>query len=169
MRLHCGLDRFQPPGNGQARRGPRGVPDFRGPRHAPLQPANRPQSRSQALEDLLRQAVLQALGTFVPGQVLAQKNKEIRKDILGQSERYAKSFKILGEYVDGDLYRIQGAVDVAMGALRSDAEKLGLTPAGAVSPGEAPSEPKPQESSSKEEPQPESSPKAQPPLGSLIP
>ncbi|MEJ5364062.1 MAG: hypothetical protein WHS86_03080 [Desulfosoma sp.] len=130
---------------------------------APLQPANRPQSRSQALEDLLRQAVLQALGTFVPGQVLAQKNKEIRKDILAQSERYAKSFKILGEYVDGDLYRIQGAVDVAMGALRSDAEKLGLTPAGAVSPGEAPSEPKPQESSSKEEPQPESSPKAQPP------
>uniref|UniRef100_A0A832EJE9 LPP20 lipoprotein n=1 Tax=Desulfacinum infernum TaxID=35837 RepID=A0A832EJE9_9BACT len=128
----------------------------------PLQPANRAQSRSQALEDLLRQAVLQALGTFVPGQVLAQKNKEIRKDILTQSERYAKSFKILGEYVDGDLYRIQGAVDVAMEALRSDAAKLGLVAAGPVSQGEAPSGPRPAASASKEEPQPASAPTAQP-------
>jgi|GEM_PF-2564892 len=132
---------------------------------APLQAANRAQSRSQALEDLLRQAVLQALGTFVPGQVLAQKNKEIRKDILAQSERYAKSFKILGEYVDGDLYRIQGAVDVAMGALRSDAKKLGLVAAGAASQEQALSEPRPTESAPKEEPQPESAPKAQPSSG----
>lgn len=122
---------------------------------APLQPANRALSRSLALEDLLRQAVLQALGTFVPGQVLAQKNKEIRKDILAQAERYAQSFKILGEYADGDLYRVQGAVDVAMGVLRSDAEKLGLASPGALSQEEGSSEARLPQSPPKEAPQPE--------------
>ncbi len=93
---------------------------------APLQPANRAQSRTQALEDLLRQAVLQAVGSLVPGQELAHKNKEIRKDIVSQAERYAQSFKILAEYTDGDLYRVQGAVDVAVGTLRADLEKMGI-------------------------------------------
>lgn len=95
---------------------------------APLQPNNRAQSRAQALEDLLRQAVWQAVGTLVSGQELSQKSKEIRKDILSQAERYAQSFKILGEYVDGDLYRVQGSVDVAVEALRADLEKLGMIP-----------------------------------------
>lgn len=112
---------------------------------APLQPNNRAQSRDQALEDLLRQAVLQALGTFVPGQVLAQKNKEIRKDILSQPGRYAQSFKILGEYVDGDLYRIQGAVDVAVGTLRADSEKLGIVSVPTAPQGESLPVPKPPE------------------------
>lgn len=103
---------------------------------APLQPTNRAQSRAQALEDLLRQAVLQAVGALVPGQALAQKNKEIRRDILSQAERYAQSFKILEEYVNGDLYRIQGAVDVAMGPLRVDLEKLGLVSTGPSQEGE---------------------------------
>lgn len=129
---------------------------------APLQPTNRAQSRAQALEDLLRQAVLQALGTFVPGQVLAQKNKEIRKDILSQAERYAQSFKILGEYADGDLYRVQGAVDVAVGALRTDAEKLGLASPGAPQ-GESPAVQKQSASALREEPQPASTPESQAP------
>ncbi|MEJ5348552.1 MAG: hypothetical protein WHS46_07665 [Desulfosoma sp.] len=103
---------------------------------SPLQPANRAQSRTQALEDLLRQAVLQAVGTLVPGQELAQKNKEIRNGIVSQAERYAQSFKILAEYTDGDLYRVQGAVDVALGTLRADLEKMGIALQSAPSLGE---------------------------------
>ncbi|ROR01556.1 hypothetical protein [Desulfosoma caldarium] len=93
---------------------------------APLQPNNRAQSRAQALEDLLRQAVWQAVGTLVSGQELSQKSQEIRKDVLSQAERYAQSFKILDEYVDGDLYRVQGSVGVALETLRADLEKLGM-------------------------------------------
>ncbi len=142
--LICGVFGVLAVGNpGAARAAPQ---SFVAQGTAPLQPNNRAQSRDQALEDLLRQAVLQALGTFVPGQVLAEKNKEIRKDILAQPGRYAQSFKILGEYVDGDLYRIQGVVDVAVGALRADAEKLGIVPAPAVPQGESPPVPEPPES-----------------------
>ncbi|MGQ9484691.1 MAG: hypothetical protein ACUVSA_06840 [Desulfosoma sp.] len=107
---------------------------------APLQPSNRAQSRAQALEDLLHQAVWQAVGTILSGQELSQKSKEIRKDVLSQAERYAQSYKILGEYTDGDLYRVQGAVDVALEMLRADLEKLGLIAQAPPSTGEGASE-----------------------------
>jgi len=87
---------------------------------APYDPANPAQSRQKALEDLLRQAVLQAVGTVLDAGGIARHRSELETNILASPDRYVPSYQIVSETPEDPLYRLQGSVSIDMKALTED-------------------------------------------------
>ncbi|MDY0040917.1 MAG: hypothetical protein RBS57_11455, partial [Desulforhabdus sp.] len=108
-------------------------------------------SQQEALQDLLVQAVTQALGTVLSPSQMGSHYAALQTNILKQPERYVQTYQIFSENPAGGLYRITGQVAVAMDVLKRDVRKLGLTTSGAPQP--QPIEPAaPEQTAQREEP-----------------
>jgi len=100
-------------------------------------------SQQEALQDLMVQAVTQALGTVLSPSQMGSHYAALQAKILKQPERYVQTYQIFSENPAGGLYRVTGQVTVAMDVLKKDVRQLGLTPAEA--PQSQPVEPAAQE------------------------
>lgn len=90
---------------------------------------DRARSRSEAVQDFLRQAVMQAAASLVSPSEMGSQFRLIQERILSQPDRYVKSYQIFSEDSgSGGLYRVAGQVMVNMEPLRADMGKLGLGP-----------------------------------------
>ncbi len=83
-------------------------------------------ARDKALDDALRRAVEQAVGTFVSTDSMTERYRVIHDTILAQSAGYVKNYRVLTEKQQGNLYRIKIHAEVGRTSLRSDLQALGL-------------------------------------------
>jgi len=87
---------------------------------------NIPGARDKALDDALRKAVEQAVGTLVSSDTMAENYKVIHDRILAQTTGYIERYKILSETQDGELYRIKLQAEVGKDNLTNDLRAMGL-------------------------------------------
>ncbi len=83
-------------------------------------------ARDKALDDALRRAVEQAVGTFISTDSMTERYRIIHDKILVQSAGYVKNYRILTEKQQDNLYRIKIHAEVGNTALRNDLQALGL-------------------------------------------
>ncbi len=83
-------------------------------------------ARDKAIDDGLRKAVEQAVGTLVSSDTMTEQYKVIHDKILAQTTGYVQRYKILSEKTEGDVYRVKIQAEVARGNLQNDLRALGL-------------------------------------------
>lgn len=91
-------------------------------------------ARDKAIDDALRKAVEQAVGTMVSSDTLTEKYKVITDRILAQTTGYVQRYNILSEKAEGDLYRVRIQAEVGRANLMNDLRALGLLHALAEKP-----------------------------------
>jgi len=83
-------------------------------------------ARDGALQDALRQAVEQAVGTMVESDTLVQNFQLVSDNIYTKTKGYVKTYKILTEKQEGTLYKVSVQANVDVGNLEKDLGALGL-------------------------------------------
>lgn len=83
-------------------------------------------ARDNAIEDAIRRAVEQAVGTIVSSQSMVS-NYTIFKDLIySKASDYLKSYKILDEYKDDGLYFVKIEAQVDLDSISEVLHKIGL-------------------------------------------
>jgi hypothetical protein len=83
-------------------------------------------ARDEALNDALRKAVEQGVGTYVTADLTVDQKKLVEDKIYTQSSGYVQSYRILKEGVKGGLYEVEISAQVAMARLASDLRSIGI-------------------------------------------
>ncbi|MBI5074148.1 MAG: flagellar assembly protein T N-terminal domain-containing protein [Nitrospirae bacterium] len=83
-------------------------------------------ARDKAIDDALRKAVEQAVGTMVSSDSMTENYKVIHDKILARTSGYVEKYKILSEGPEGDLYRVRLQAEIGRADLTSDLSALGL-------------------------------------------
>ncbi|GEM_PF-3602678 len=81
-------------------------------------------ARDRAIDDALRRAVEQALGTFVSSETIVKNYRLIEDRILSRAEGYVSSYRIVSEEIEDSLYRVRILAEVRKGKLEEDAETI---------------------------------------------
>lgn len=82
-------------------------------------------ARDDAIDDALRKAVQQALGTYLSSETLVQNYQMVEDNILTWTHGYVKNYKVVSErQLDPSTYQVVVEADIRMDDLKSDAESL---------------------------------------------
>jgi len=82
-------------------------------------------ARDQAIDDALRKAVEQTLGTFVQASTLVQNNMVVEDNILAWSDGYVRSHRIISEgLADPSTYEVNIEAEVELANLKNDWESI---------------------------------------------
>ncbi len=94
--------------------------------YAAMTSGNKVIARDKAVDDALRKAVEQAVGTMVSSDTMTESYKVIHDKILARTSGYVERYKILSEGVEGDLYRVRVQAEIGRADLTNDLNALGL-------------------------------------------
>ena len=83
-------------------------------------------ARDEALNDALRKAVEQGVGTFVTTELSVEQQKLVEERIYTESRGYIQSYKVMREGASEDLYEVEISALVKMGKLAGDLQSIGL-------------------------------------------
>jgi hypothetical protein len=83
-------------------------------------------ARDKAIEDALRRAVEQAVGTMVESETAVENYKLLSDRIYSRSSGYVKNYNVLSEKQEGGLMRVTISADVSSGVLNNDLAGIGL-------------------------------------------
>ncbi len=83
-------------------------------------------ARDHAVQDALRKAVEQAVGTMVASETLVENFQVVRDNIYNKSQGYVKDYKIVKEKPGTDLYAVTITATVSTENLKNDLGALGL-------------------------------------------
>lgn len=83
-------------------------------------------ARDVALQDALRQAVEQAVGTVVEADTLVQNFQLVESNVYTKTKGYVQRYTLLSERQEGTLYKVSVQAIVDMGSLERDLDALGL-------------------------------------------
>lgn len=83
-------------------------------------------ARDHAVQDALRKAVEQAVGTMVSSETLVENFQVVRDNIYNKSQGYVKDYKIVKESPGTDLYAVTITATVSTENLKNDLGALGL-------------------------------------------
>jgi hypothetical protein len=83
-------------------------------------------ARDNAIQDALRKAVEQAVGTMVASETLVENFQVVRDNIYNKSQGYVKEYKIVKESPGKDLYAVTISATVSTESLKNDLGALGL-------------------------------------------
>jgi len=83
-------------------------------------------ARDGAVQDALRKAVEQAVGTMVSSETLVENFQVVRDNIYNKSQGYVKAYKIVKESPGKDLYAVTISATVSTENLKNDLGALGL-------------------------------------------
>ncbi len=87
---------------------------------------NQAVARDKALDDALRRAVEQAVGTVVTSDTMTERYRVIHDQILSQTSGYIRRYSILSETAEDTLYRVNIRAEVGKTNLMSDLKALGM-------------------------------------------
>jgi len=87
---------------------------------------DKPAAREKALQDALRQAVQQAVGTQVTSTTEVQEFQTKMDQVLTRSAGYVRKYSVVKEGMDGDVVQVTVRAEVSLGALDKDLEAMGL-------------------------------------------
>ncbi len=83
-------------------------------------------ARDNAIQDALRKAVEQAVGTMVASETLVENFQVVKDNIYNKSTGYIKEYKIVKESPGKDLHTVTISAVVGTGDLKNDLSALGL-------------------------------------------
>ncbi len=83
-------------------------------------------ARDRAINDALRRAVEQAIGTFISSETIVENYEVLSDRIYSKSAGYISHYRILRERRDGTLYRVLIRAKVKVGDIKEDLEALGI-------------------------------------------
>jgi len=83
-------------------------------------------AREKAIDDALRRAVEQAVGTMISSDTMTNNFQVVHDKILAQTSGYVKSYQILKEEQIGQEFRVTVMADVGRENLQGSLEALGL-------------------------------------------
>ena len=83
-------------------------------------------ARDEALNDALRKAVEQGVGTFVTTELSVEQQKLVEERIYTESRGYIQSYKVMREGASEDLYEVEISALVKMEKLAGDLQSIGL-------------------------------------------
>jgi len=83
-------------------------------------------ARDNAIQDALRKAVEQAVGTMVSSETLVENFQVVRDNIYNKSQGYVKEYKVVKESPGKDLYAVTISATVSTENLKNDLGALGL-------------------------------------------
>lgn len=83
-------------------------------------------ARDNAINDSLRKAVEQAVGTVISSETVVENFEVINDSIYAKSQGYIQNYKILKENVSDSLYRVTIRATVSMGSIKDDLRALGF-------------------------------------------
>lgn len=83
-------------------------------------------ARDRALEDALRRAVEQAVGILVSAETAVQNQQLLSDKIYTHAQGYVRSYKVVSQRQDGNLYRVSILAQVGLDALKSDLAAINL-------------------------------------------
>jgi hypothetical protein len=83
-------------------------------------------ARDKAIEDALRRAVEQAVGTIVESETAVEKYQLLSDRIYSHSSGYVKNYSVVSEKQEGNLLRVTISADVSTGDLTNDLSGIGL-------------------------------------------
>jgi len=84
------------------------------------------QARDEALNDALRKAVEQGVGTFVTAELTVEQQKLVEDKIYTASSGYIEHYNIDREGPKGNLYQVEITAQVKLGKLSGDLKSIGL-------------------------------------------
>ncbi len=87
---------------------------------------NIPGAHDKALDDALRKAVEQVVGTLVSSDTMSENYRVIHDKILAQTTGYVEKYKVLNETREGEIYRVKIQAEVGKDNLMNDLRALGL-------------------------------------------
>lgn len=83
-------------------------------------------ARDAAIEDALRRAVEQAVGTFISSETIVRNSDLISDSIYAHCKGYVSDYTIIKEVSDGRVYRVTLESDVCTAKIQDDLEAIGL-------------------------------------------
>jgi nucleotide-binding universal stress UspA family protein len=83
-------------------------------------------ARDEALNDALRKAVEQGVGTYVTTELTVEQQKLVEDRIYTESRGYIQNYKVLHEGETEGLYEVKISALVKMGKLADDLQSIGL-------------------------------------------
>lgn len=83
-------------------------------------------ARDKAIEDALRRAVEQAVGTMVESETATENYELLSDKIYSRSQGYVKNYDVLSEKTDGNLLRVKISAEVSSGDLSNELSAIGL-------------------------------------------
>jgi len=83
-------------------------------------------ARDMAIEDALRRAVEQVVGTFIDSESMVENYQLLSDRIYSQTTGHIKNYKILREWEEGSLFRVKIHATVGTDNLKNDLEAIGL-------------------------------------------
>jgi len=82
-------------------------------------------ARDNAIDDALRKAVQQVLGTYLSSETLVQNYQMVEDNILTWTKGYVQNYKVIAErQLDSMTYQVTVEATIRMGDLKNDAESL---------------------------------------------
>ena len=88
--------------------------------------SDRAAARDKAIEDALRRAVEQAVGTMVESETSVEDYKLLSDRIYSRSSGYVQRYDVISENAEGNLLRVRIEAEVNSGNLNSDLAAIGL-------------------------------------------
>ena len=83
-------------------------------------------ARDQAINDALRKAVEQAVGTMVSSETMVQNFQTLNDRIYTQTQGYIQNYQVLSENPGPNVHQVTIQATVAMGDLEKDLQALGF-------------------------------------------
>ncbi len=83
-------------------------------------------ARDSAIEDALRKAVEQVVGTFISSQTIVENYILLSDHIYSKSSGYIKGYKILEERKENGLYSVEVLANVGMDDIKNDLDAIGV-------------------------------------------
>ena len=83
-------------------------------------------ARDHAIDDALRKAVEQGVGTWIDSETQVRNFQLIEDNIYSRSRGYVASYRIIDEGVEGDLYRVVLRAMVKTGDVENELAAIGL-------------------------------------------
>jgi hypothetical protein len=87
---------------------------------------DRAMARDKAVEDALRRAVEQAVGTMVSSETATKDYQLIEDNIYSHSKGFVQKYEILKEGVEDNTYAVEIKADVATGAIEGKLKAIGI-------------------------------------------
>ena len=88
--------------------------------------SNTAKARKNTINDALKKAVEQVIGTLLSGETIEQHSETLNDSIYSHAKGYIQNFKVLSEKVTGNLYQVTVQATIAPEILKNELTKLGL-------------------------------------------
>ncbi|HKZ46814.1 MAG TPA: hypothetical protein VJ202_05475 [Thermodesulfobacteriota bacterium] len=93
---------------------------------APFTPGNEAKARDVAIQDAMRKAVEQAVGTMVAAETMVENYQLVRDSVLTKTQGYIQKYDVVSAGPKGNIYEVTISAAVAVENLKNDLSALGL-------------------------------------------